>query len=335
VKSARGAHDECIRAAFWGNYDALMRAVILKDGALTVEESPDPTPGTGEMLVRVRAAGVNGADMMQRRGLYPAPPGAPQDIPGLELAGEVAALGPGATRFAEGDRVMAIVAGGGQAELATVHERALMPVPDAVGWAEAGGIPEVFTTAHDALFTQAGLQPGERLLVHGAAGGVGTAAVQLGRAAGADVTGTVRNEELRPRVEELGARAIEPDGFEDHGPFDVVLELVGAPNLAQNVASLATRGRIVVIGVGAGAKAELNLLALMGNRGRIMASTLRARPLEEKADAMRKVEKHVLPLIESGAVKVPVAETFPLEQAEAAYDRFASGGKLGKIVLTT
>ena len=312
-----------------------MRAVVLRDGALTVEENPDPTPGTGEVLVRVRAAGVNGADMMQRRGLYPAPPGAPQDIPGLELAGEVAVLGEGATRFGEGDRVMAIVAGGGQAQLATVHERALMPVPDAVGWPEAGGIPEVFTTAHDALFTQAGLQPGERLLVHGAAGGVGTAAVQLGRAAGADVTGTVRNAELRPGVEELGARAIEPEGFEEHGPFDVVLELVGAPNLAQNVASLATRGRIVVIGVGAGAKAELNLLALMGNRGRIMASTLRARPLEEKADAMRKVEKHVLPLIESGAVKVPISETYPLEEAEAAYERFATGGKLGKVVITT
>ena len=312
-----------------------MRAVTLKDGELAVEEHPDPVPGAGEVLVRVRAAGLNGADMMQRRGLYPAPPGAPQDIPGLELAGEVEALGPGASRFAEGDRVMAIVAGGGQAERAVVHERALMPVPDALSWAEAGGFPEVFTTAHDALFTQAELKAGERLLVHGAAGGVGTAAVQLGRATGADVTATVRNEELRPGVEELGARAIAPEGFEEHGEFDVVLELVGAPNLSANLGSLATGGRIVVIGVGGGAKAELNLLALMGKRGRIMASTLRARPLEQKADAMRGVEKHVIPLVESGAVKVPVAETFPLDEAEAAYDRFASGGKLGKIVLTT
>jgi NADPH:quinone reductase len=278
---------------------------------------------------------VNGADMMQRRGLYPAPPGAPQDIPGLELAGEVAGLGAGAARFAEGQRVMAIVAGGGQAERAVVHERALMPVPQTLAWPEAGGFPEVFVTAHDALFTQARLGPGERLLVHGGAGGVGTAAVQLGRAAGADVTATVRNEALRPGVEALGARAIAPEGFEEHGEFDVVLELVGAPNLAANVGSLATGGRIVVIGVGAGAKAELNLVALMGKRGRIMASTLRARPLEQKADAMRKVEKHVLPLVESGAAKVPVAETFPLDQAEAAYERFAAGGKLGKIVLTT
>src|SRR5688500_14624100 len=184
-----------------------MRAISLKDGDLTVEQHPDPSPGAGEVLVSVRAAGLNGADMMQRRGLYPAPPGAPQDIPGLELAGEVAALGPGATRFGVGNRVMAIVAGGGQAELAVVHERVLMPVPEGVGWPEAGGIPEVFTTAHDALFTQAGLGSGERLLVHGAAGGVGTAAVQLGRAAGAEVFGTVRNEALRPRVEALGAHA--------------------------------------------------------------------------------------------------------------------------------
>jgi putative PIG3 family NAD(P)H quinone oxidoreductase len=312
-----------------------MRAVTFKDGAVTVGEHQDPSPGAGEVLVRVRSAGLNGADMMQRRGLYPAPPGAPQDIPGLELAGEVAALGSGATRFGEGDRVMAIVAGGGQAELAVVHERALMPVPKPTDWPEAGGLPEVFTTAHDALFTQAGLEPGERLLVHGAAGGVGTAAVQLGRATGAEVTATVRNEELRPAVAALGAHAVDPEGFGEHGPFDVVLELVGAPNLGENVASLATRGRIVVIGVGAGAKAELNLLALMSSRGRIMASTLRARPLEEKADAMRKVEKHVLPLIESGAVRVPVAETFVLDDAEAAYERFTQGGKLGKIVLTT
>jgi NADPH:quinone reductase len=312
-----------------------MRAVTLKDGELTVGEHPDPEPGTGEVLVRVRAAGLNGADMMQRRGLYPAPPGAPQDIPGLELAGEVEALGPGASRFGEGDRVMAVVAGGGQAERAVVHERALMPVPESLSWPEAGGLPEVFTTAHDALFTQAELKSGERLLVHGAAGGVGTAAVQLGRATGAEVTATVRNEDLRPGVEELGASAIAPDGFEEHGEFDVVLELVGAPNLGANVGALATGGRIVVIGVGGGAKAELNLLGLMGKRGRIMASTLRARPLEEKAGAMRGVEKHVLPLIDSGTVKVPVAEAFSLDEAEAAYERFASGGKLGKIVLTT
>jgi len=313
-----------------------VRAVTIKDGSLVVEERPDPEPGKGELLVRVRAAGLNGADMLQRRGAYPAPPGSPPDIPGMELAGEVAALGPGATRFEEGDRVMAVVGGGAQAELAVVHERGAMPVPQRLDWPEAGGLPEVFTTAHDALFTQAGLRPGEHLLVHGAAGGVGTAAVQLGRVAGARVTATVRREELRPNVEELGARAIAPEGFEDEGPFDVVLELVGASNLAGNLASLAIGGRIAVIGVGGtGPKAEINLLAVMQKRARIHGSTLRVRPLEQKAIAMRVVEKQVLPHFEDGSLTVPVAETFELEQAEEAYARFESGGKLGKIVLLT
>jgi NADPH:quinone reductase len=311
-----------------------MRAAIVSDGEIVVEERPDPVPGAGEVLVRVRAAGLNGADMMQRRGLYPAPPGSPADIPGLELAGEVAALGPGATRFAEGDRVMAIVGGGGQAELAVVHERQLMPVPAALDWAHAGGVPEVYTTAHDALFTQAELRPGERLLVHGGAGGVGTAAIQLGKATGAQVTATVRREEAHAQVGELGAEAISPMGFAEHGPFDVILELVGAPNFEENMTALATGGRICVIGVSAGVKVELNLLALMGKRARIHGSTLRARPLEEKAFAARAMEREVLPLLSTGALTVPLAETFPLDEVAAAYDRFAEGGKLGKIVLT-
>ena len=299
-----------------------------------IGERPDPEPGKDELLVRVRAAGLNGADMLQRKGAYPAPPGSPGDIPGLELAGEVEALGPGAERFAEGDRVMAIVGGGGQAELAVVHERAAMPVPDELDWPAAGGLPEVFTTAHDALFTQAGLRPGDHLLVHGAAGGVGTAAVQLGRAAGARVTATVRNEGLRAQVEELGARAIDPEGFGEQGPFDVVLELVGAANLNENVKALSTGGRIAVIGVGGtGPKGEINLALLMGKRARIHGSTLRARPLEEKAIAMRLVEKEVLPSFANGALRVPVAETFELGQADEAYARFEAGGKLGKIVL--
>ena len=310
-----------------------MKAATVRDGEIRLEEHPDPQPGAGEVLVRVRAAGINGADILQRKGAYPAPPGSPPDIPGLELAGEVAATGPGAERFSEGDRVTAIVGGGGQAELAVVHERALMPVPETLDWPEAGGFAEVFTTAHDALFSQASLQPGERLLVHGAAGGVGTAAVQLGRAAGARVTGTVRREELRDQVAELGAEVIAPEAFEEAGPFDVILELVGAPNMPGNLKALANRGRIVVIGVGAGPKADVNLLALMGKLGSIHASVLRARPLEQKALAMRLVEKHVLPLVESGAVRVPVADTFPLERAHDAYERFVAGGKLGKIVL--
>src|ERR1700722_9712656 len=180
-----------------------MRATVIRDKQLVVEERPDPVAGDGEVLVRVRAAGLNGADIMQAAGHYPPPPGVPADIPGMEFAGEVLACGPRAERFQVGDRVMAIVGGGAQAELCVVHERMLMAVPDAVDWPQAGGFPELFITAHDAVFTQAGLVAGERLLVHGAAGGVGTAAVQLGRAAGARVTATVRNPDHRDAVAAL------------------------------------------------------------------------------------------------------------------------------------
>jgi putative PIG3 family NAD(P)H quinone oxidoreductase len=311
-----------------------MRAATISDGTIAVAEHPDPVPGNGEVLVRVHAAGLNGADMMQLRGRYPAPPGAPADIPGLELAGEVSELGPGATRFAIGDRVMAIVGGGGQAELAVVHERQLMPVPDELDWPAAGGVPEVFTTAHDALFTQGCLTLGERVLIHGAAGGVGTAAIQLAVAAGARVSATVRNVAMRDQVAALGADVFAPEGFEDRGPFDVILELVGAPNLPGNIKALAIGGRICVIGISAGAKAELNLAGLMAKRGAVHASMLRARPLEEKALTARLLERHVLPLLGTGRLRVLVAETYPLERVADAYRHFADGGKLGKLVLT-
>ncbi len=310
-----------------------MRAVTIREQEIVIEEHPDPVPGTGEVLVRVHAAGLNGADMMQRRGLYPAPPGSPQDIPGMEFAGVVAALGDGAERFAVGARVMGIVGGGAQAELLTVHERLLMGVPAGLDWTAAGGLPEVFTTAHDAIFSQAALRPGEHLLVHGGAGGVGTAAIQLARATGARVTATVRSEASHAAVQALGATVMAPEGFAEHGPFDVILELVGAPNLGENLQALATGGRICVIGVSAGAKAELNLLALMGKRARIHGSTLRARALEDKALAARLLEREVLPLFDGGALQVPIAQTFPLDEAADAYKAFAAGGKLGKIVL--
>jgi NADPH:quinone reductase len=310
-----------------------MRAVTIKDKQLSVRDHPDPEPGSGEVLVRVRAAGLNGADMHQLRGGYPAPPGSPPDIPGLELAGEVVARGPGAMRFEDGDWVMGIVGGGGQAELAVVHERVLMAVPERLSWIQAGGTPEVFTTAHDAVFTQAGLRSGERLLVHGGAGGVGTAAIQLGHAAGARVTATVRNPDLRAEVAALGADVIEPEEFAAHGPFDVILELVGAPNLMDNLKALEIGGRLVVIGTGAGATGDINLGLLMMKRSRIYGSTLRARPLEEKALTARAVERSVLPLLAEGAVKVPVAATYSLEDAPDAYAHFQGGGKLGKIVL--
>ena len=310
-----------------------MRAATIRDGEIAVAEHPDPQPEAGELLVAVKAAGLNGADMHQLAGGYPAPPGAPADIPGLELGGEVVATGRAVTRFEVGDRVMAVVAGGGQAELAVVHERAAMPIPEELDWTAAGGVPEAFTTAHDALFTQAQLVVGERLLVHGAAGGVGMAAVQLGAMAGARVSATVRDPAAREQIAALGVQALEPAGFEAHGPFDVILELVGAPNLAADMDALALLGRICVIGVGAGPKAEIDLLALMGKRARIHGSVLRARSLEEKADAARLVERAVLPGFASGDLSVPVAATFPLEQVADAYARFKAGAKLGKVVL--
>lgn len=311
-----------------------MLAATINDGAVVAAEQPKPAAGAGELLVQVRAAGINGADILQRAGGYPAPPGSPADIPGLEFAGEVVECGVGADRFSVGDRVMAITGGGGQAEFALVHERQAMPVPDAVDWAQAGGLPEAFTTAHDAIFTQCGLRPGERLLVHGAAGGVGSAAVQIGVAAGAEVTASVRNPDLHDAVGKLGAATVvTPEEVEGCGAFDVVLELIGAPNISTDIRELAVDGRIVVIGVGAGFKAEINLLALMGKRGTLRGSTLRARPLEEKAQTARAVEREVLPGFTRGDLTVPLAATFPLAEVEAAYAAFTEGGKLGKIVL--
>jgi NADPH:quinone reductase len=310
-----------------------VRAATIRDSTIAVEEHPDPEPQAGELLVRVHAAGLNGADMMQLRGLYPAPPGAPPDIPGLELAGEVAAVGDGVRRFEVGDRVMGIVAGGGQAELAIIHERQAMPVPEELDWTAAGGVPEVFCTAHDALFTQAGLTVGERLLVHGAAGGVGMAAVQLGTMTGARVTGTVRDEHCREQVRALGVNALAPDEFPDAGPFDVILELVGAPNFPANLEALAPLGRIGVVGIGAGARVDLDLRALMFKRLRVFGTVMRARSLEEKALMTRAVEKAVLPGFASGDLSVFVAASYPLEDVAAAYERFQAGGKLGKIVL--
>jgi NADPH2:quinone reductase len=313
-----------------------VHAVTIVDGALEWRAHADPEPAAGEVLVAVRAAGLNGADRLQVAGLYPPPAGSPADIPGLEMAGEVLEVGAGVARFAPGDRVMALVGGGAQAERTVVHERHLLRVPDAVSWPEAGGFPEVYTTAFDALFTQCALTLGESVCIHGAAGGVGMAGVQLARAAGARVVATVRDPQRREEVAaSTGATAVDPGDFEAYGPFDVVLELVGAPNLPSDVRSLALGGRIAVIGVGAGARAEVDLLELMGKRGRVHGSTLRARSLEDKAVVARAMERHVLPLLATRAIEVPVHATIPMAQASDAYERFAAGGKLGKIVLVT
>jgi NADPH:quinone reductase-like Zn-dependent oxidoreductase len=295
-----------------------MRAAIIRDRRLQIEERPDPEPRDGELLIRVHAAGINGADLAQRAGRYPPPPGAPADIPGLECAGEVVATG---------ERVMALLPGGGHAELVAVNAQHVLPVPDGIDWPAAGGFMEVYATAHDALFTQAQLRAGERLLVNGAAGGVGSAAVQLGVAAGATVSGTARGN--ADRVAQLGAR------LESDGEYDVILELVGGDNLSRDVERLALLGRLAVIGTGAGSKAEIDFGVLMRKRGRIHGSMLRARSAEEKALVVQRLREEVLPLLAAGRVTVPVHETYPLEQAQAAYDAFAAGGKFGKLVLTS
>ncbi|MFL5962232.1 MAG: zinc-binding dehydrogenase [Gaiellaceae bacterium] len=293
-----------------------MRAAVIVDSRLEIQERPDPVPGDGEILIRVRAAGINGADVMQRAGNYPPPHGAPPDIPGLECAGETE----------RGEHVMALLPGGGHAELVAVHESHVLPVPDSVAWPQAGGFVEVFATAHDALFTQAGLMPGERLLVNGAAGGVGVAAVQLGVEAGATVSGTARHH--LEEILELGA--VDTHGS---GRYGVILELVGGDNLRTNLERLDLKGRIAVIGLGAGGTAEVNFHLLMRARGRIHGSTLRSRTRVEKADVIRRLREDVLPLFEEGRIVVPVHATYPLEQAQEAYDAFAAGGKFGKIVL--
>jgi len=229
---------------------------------------------------------------------------------------------------------MSLVGGAAQAELALVPDATAMAVPEGLSWAEAGGFAEVFITAHDALCTQAGLRAGERLLITGAAGGVGLAGVQIGALVGAGVIASVRRRELRERVAAFGATAIDPLEVSEHGPYDVVLELVGAVNLATNLQSLAVGGRIVVIGVaGGGARAEIDLLQVMGKRATLRGSTLRSRPLAEKAEATRHVERDVLPALQAGRLRVAVEATYPMEAVEAAYEQFAAGGKLGKIVL--
>jgi NADPH:quinone reductase-like Zn-dependent oxidoreductase len=290
--------------------------VIIRDRRLVLEERPDPTPRDGELLIRVHAAGINNADLMQRAGHYPPPPGAPEDIPGLECAGEV--VGSGA-------RVMALLGGGGQAELAVVDQRHVLELPSEVSWPEAGGFMEAFATAHDALFTQAELRAGERLLVSGAAGGVGTAAVQLGVAAGCEVTG--RSRAHHDRIAALGAAtAVE-------GDYDVILELVGGPHLTEDVDRLAPHGRLVVIGTAAGSRAEIDFGRVMRCRARLMGSTLRSRSPEEKALVVQRLRDDVLPLLTAGRVIVPVHLTFPLDEAAEAYEAFAAGGKFGKLVI--
>lgn len=323
-----------------------MRALILAEGGrLSVEERPVPEPVADQVLVRIHGAGLNRADLLQRAGRYPAPPGTPPDIPGLEFAGVVEATGPAVTSLHPGDPVMGIVAGGAQAEYLVTPESHCARVPPNLDPVTAGGVPEAFITAHDALCTQAGLHPGARVLVHAVASGVGTAALQLAGAMGATVVGTSRTKDKLDRAAELGLdqavpveRDFDPTAVartivDGGGPVNVVVDLVGGPYLAVDIAAAAPLGRIVIVGVIAGGRAELDMLTLMGKRLTLRGTVLRSRAAHEKAAATHAFAGQVLPLLAAGTIRPVVEAVIPLAEADRAYDLLAADATFGKVVL--
>jgi hypothetical protein len=311
-----------------------MRAVKISNNELEIVSQEIPQPGPDDVVIEVRAAGLNAADLLQRRGFYPAPPGWPSDIPGLECAGLVHAVGLNVTSVSVGDRVAAIVGGGGQATHCVVPAEHLIAVPSSITDTEAGGFAEAFTTAFDALVLNAHIASNERVLISGAAGGVGIAAIQIVRAFGATAVAVTRDDRHHAALRELGAsECLTIDQVGTIDDVDVILELVGAAHLAGAQTKLRPFGRVVVIGVGSGGRVEVDLLGLMSRRASLTGSTLRARSREEKASIAREVNEQLVPLWASGALRVVVSEALPLEQASEAYDLFAQPGKLGKIVL--
>ena len=323
-----------------------MRALTVADGQLIVAERPDPEAGPGQVLVRVHGAGLNRADLAQLAGSYPAPPGSPADIPGLEFAGEVIALGDGVEEPELGTRVFGITGGGGQAEMVAVPAPHCARVPDDLDLVAAGGIPEVFVTAHDAMVTQAQLTTGETVLVHAAGSGVGTAVVQLAHAMGCTVVGTSRTPNKLEQCIALGLdhqilapRDLDPAALADAitdvaGPIDVTIDLVGGRYVEADVRAAAVRGRIVMVASQAGARAELDIGSAMFKRLRIHGTVLRARSVEEKTAATQAFVRDIVPLLASGAVEPVVARAFPLDGAREAYDLLAADAVFGKLVLT-
>lgn len=301
------------------------------------EERPDPVPGSHEVVVAARYAGINWADVAQRMGNYPPPPGAPADIPGLEVAGVVAAVGPGVQAWRSGDRVFGIVGGGGLADRVAVHERHLAGVPANLRDDVAAAVPEAYITAHDAMFTRAGLLTGEVLLVNGANGAVGSAGVQLGLAAGARVVASVRSPGSARDLEERGALLASPETAREKlaalGGADVVLELIGTPNLDLDFDVVALKGRIVVVGTPAGEQGGISLRRLMGKRASLYGTMLRARPMEEKAGAVQLFARSVVPLLAAGRVAPLIDRMFDAADAADAFDYLARPGKTGKILL--
>ena len=311
--------------------------------AMVLSEVPDPEPRAGVVLVRVAAAGVNRADVLQRQGHYAPPPGE-SDVPGLEVSGTIEALGDGVEGWAVGDEVCALLSGGGYAELVRVPAGQLLPVPAGVSLINAAALPEVTCTVWSNVFLTANLQPGETLLVHGGSSGIGTMAIQLGRAIGAVVAVTAGSPEKLAACADLGAEVLvnyrEEDFVErvmaatDGAGADVVLDNMGAKYLARNVAVLATGGRLVVIGMQGGTRAELDLGVLLRKRAAVIATSLRARPLGEKATIVAAVREHVWPLIEAGEVRPVVMARHPLADAAAAHRELEASAHIGKILLT-
>ena len=305
-----------------------------------VEERADPVIGDHEVLVDVVAAGLNPADLQQREGRYPAPPGVVPDVPGLEVSGTVAEVGRGVTAWRPGVRVFGLVAGGGLASRVAVHERCVAEVPDRFDDEQAAAIPEVFITAHDALTTQGELRADETVLVHGASGAVGSAALQIARALGATTLGVVRSERAADAVRNLGAEPIDSAGFgtaalehTDGRGVDLVLELVGASNLRGDLEAIALRGRIVVVSVGTGSTAEIDLLRLMVRRATVRGTVLRARSIDEKAAAVTRFVDEVVPMLADGNIEPIVDSVFPVDDVAAAFDRLQEPGKNGKVLI--
>jgi len=300
---------------------------------LTVDDVPAPGPVVGDqILVRVHAAGVNRADILQRRGHYPAPAGSPPDILGLEFAGEVSAVGPSAREVRVGDRVMGIVGGGAQAEFVLTTERHVLSVPRSVSDVEAGAIPEAYITAHDALFTIGSLRPGERVLIHAVGSGVGLAALQMAKLSGATVYGSSRTADKLLRARKFGLdHAIDPSG-EAFPEVDVIIDFIGASYLRRNIESLAPLGRLVSVSTLSGPRAELDLSMMMRKRLRIAGTMLRNRNADEKAAATRAFAE-MLPYFADRSIVVPVDRVLPLADAAAAHRAMEANENFGKIVL--
>lgn len=325
-----------------------MRAVLIHEPggpeALRLGEVPDPAPSPGEILVRIRATALNRADLLQRRGLYPPPPGVHPRIPGLEFAGFVEAAGPAVTEFQPGQRVMGLLPGAGYAEKVVTPERLALPIPDRLSFQEASGIPEVFLTAFDALHLQGGLGPGQTLLLHGAGSGVGTAALQLCRLSGATSIGTSRSRPKLDRCLELGldhALLTERGNFREAvleltggRGVDLILDMVGAPYLEQNLSCLARRGRLILIGLLGGPSAPIDLSRILKQSLRIRGTVLRPRPVEEKIRLNQEFRRRILPFFENGVLTPIIDREFPLEEAAEAHSFMESNGNFGKIVLS-